>query len=467
MKVASIFSALLFFATGLSYAQVPHLTGTIEVSVTNGVLDADVKLSNIPTGSQYALRLNTGFNVEYFRDSKDTVNFSFDKAHQADKSYEAWLYTLKAKSDETSSIPPQLQIKYTGKFPVRSDKTKASDRGDWKGNIAFNGKTLRATEQSAWYPVLYDTVNDLVMDKYTYDLTVRCADCKALYLNGDAPVYGTQSTFSSKEPVALLLLTGQYEFEQADGVYIINAALPQQMQTTLLSTTSRIIDYYQQKLGIPYGSPVVYLADTAVSRKDSWMFVTYPTIAFITPQPQAFAMLFDTQTFQFKETSMQVYFAHELAHYYAGTYFKPNSTLFWFWLEGLADYLSVQAARTLFGDEEYRRILTDYMQETGSVTPMVLSRIETANEIDNTYRYSYAPLLLTAIEQELGEEKMWQWLRIVLTSGSKNTDFSFFKTSLLQAGVSQVQLDHLILHYIDSPQAQHNVYQAVKAAISN
>jgi len=27
--------------------------------------------------------------------------------------------------------------------------------GDWKGNIAFNGMSLRAAESAAWYPILY------------------------------------------------------------------------------------------------------------------------------------------------------------------------------------------------------------------------------------------------------------------------------------------------------------------------
>ncbi len=164
---------------------------------------------------------------------------------------------------------------------------------------------------------------------------------------------------------------------------------------------------------------------------------------------------------------MQVYFAHELAHYYAGTYFKPNSTLFWFWLEGLSDYLALQAARALLGDGEYRRILADYMEQTGTFTPVVLSRVQSANEINTTYRYNYAPLLLTAIEQQLGSEKMWHWLKTVLAADTPATDFSFFKASLLQAGVPQAQLDTMIQHYIDSPQAQDNVFKAVKTAISN
>jgi hypothetical protein len=44
---------------------------------------------------------------------------------------------------------------------------------DFKGIIAFNGKTLRAAEQSKWYPVLYDAANDRLIEAYTYSITVN------------------------------------------------------------------------------------------------------------------------------------------------------------------------------------------------------------------------------------------------------------------------------------------------------
>lgn len=467
MKSVLIIVALYFLLGSSVYGQVPHLTGTIEVSVSEGGLSADVKLSNIPTDSEYALRLNTGLNVEYFRDSKDTFNFSFNKTYHPEKSSETWLYKLQAQPDEKSVLPPQIRIKYTGKFPVQNDITKANDHGDWKGNIAFNGKTLRATEQSAWYPVLYDTVNDVVVDKYTFELTVRCVDCKALYLNGDKPVYAQQTKFNSATAVGLLLFAGNYNFQHVDGVYFLNTVLPQGMQTTLSNTIVRLVDYYQENLGIPYGNPVVFLADTPISRQDSWMFVTYPTIAFISPEKQSYLSLFDSQTFQFKNNRMLIYFAHEAAHYYAGTYFKPNSTLFWFWLEGVADYLSLKATKALLGEREYQQVLTHYITTISDFTPIPLNRIQAASEINESYRYVYAPLLLIAIEQELGKTQMWRWLQTVLQSNTKKTDFNFFKLSLLQSGVSQAQIDNIVLKYIDSPQAQKTVLESVKASIED
>ena len=81
-----------------------------------------------------------------------------------------------------------MQFKYTGKFPVINNMSNASETGDWKGNIAFNGETIRTDSfQTAWYPILYDIEKDKRHDAITYNIEVTCLDCKSIYVNGSKP----------------------------------------------------------------------------------------------------------------------------------------------------------------------------------------------------------------------------------------------------------------------------------------
>ena len=212
---------------------------------------------------------------------------------------------------------------------------------------------------------------------------------------------------------------------------------------------------------MPYGKPVVYLSTTPVSKKNEWMFVTYPTVAIVGIKNYKLENYFDDESFQFKQKSNITFIAHELGHYYLGTTFVPNSSLRWFFLEGLTDYISIQAARELLGTEVYQKILRNYTAEIESLEPTPLSQITVASEIGETYRYRYTPLLLTAIEREIGESRMWEWIRVVINSEPQITDMQFFKSTLLKAGVKQVEYVHILETYIDHPKAKENIVAKV------
>jgi hypothetical protein len=82
---------------------------------------------------------------------------------------------------------------------------------DWRGNIAFNGTTLRADGiQSAWCPILYDIKTDMRYEKVTYDLDVTCNDCKVIYVNGSPPVSGTNAKVKSNTSQDLTMFAGDF-----------------------------------------------------------------------------------------------------------------------------------------------------------------------------------------------------------------------------------------------------------------
>lgn len=460
-----LWTILLLIVTSLvtitSYGQTPHLEGTIKISIYSGIVDADLVVTNLPAIKDYSIWLNTGLNIEYFRNLDDKTNYYYNQSYNQELSSESFQYYFPDAENKGKYLPKGFKIKYTGKFPVIKDTLRASDWGDWKGNMAFNGQTFRASEQSAWYPVLYDQENDVVIDKYTYNLAIECADGKAIYINGSAPQNKIASTFNSEIPVALLAFSGHYDFTKTENIYLLNADLNEEALSTLTDMTHSIIDFYQKKLSIHYGSSIVYLNTTPTSKKNGWMFVTFPTVAVIGNGRWNLKGYFDESTHQLKNKQDVSFIAHELGHYYFGTHFIPNSTLRWFFLEGVTDYISLQATKQLLGTESYDNILQNYISQISSDNFVPLNKINSANEIGETYRYRYVPLLLTAFEKEIGEERIWKWLTYILETKNQATDYTFFKSTLV-AIIGQDEFEQIEQKYIISDTAKTNIIEKAR-----
>ena len=371
----------------VALSQTPHLQGELSVSVTAGTIDGDITLTNYPKDNSLNLWLNSGLNIEYFRDTTDRYNFTFKKEYNAEHYPEVLQYYSPTKEGEYRSLPNAINIKYTGKFSVIQDTSRAYKRGDWKGNIAFNGQTLRASEQSAWYPILYDRDKDIIYDKVTYDLTVSCNDCNALYLNGDLPVKESAAQLRSTEAVPLLIFVGNYDFNKSGQTYILNSGMGERKQHLLASINKSMISFYEQKLDVNYGKPVVYISTSPVSKRNEWMFVSYPTITVVGIDKYKLENYIHDSLPQFSENVYFAYIAHELAHYYVGTRFVPNNELRWFFLEGLTDYLSLQATKNLLGKAPYQTIINNYINAVQHFEVTPISSVTDASQISEIYRY--------------------------------------------------------------------------------
>ena len=458
MKPRLLYLLFLLFLLGGRWAgaQVPHLTGTVDLSVTAGTLRADLYLSGLPRLNNYRVWLNTGLNVEYFRDSAQRRNLEFERRYAPDTTDEAWQYVFSAPNAQhqavTQSLPESFRIRYTGAFPVYRDTARAYDRNDWKGNIACNGRTLRATEQSAWYPVIYDRAQDRQLANYTYDLTIRCVDCQTIYVNGSAPVAGPTARVSSRTAAPLLLFAGQYAAQRFGNTYFINSQLTPAQAEVFGQWLGRTRRFYEQKLGLPYGSNVVFLNSTPISKSNGWMFVTYPTIASI-GWGQDFSALFRQNVLA--DSTLLPFFTHELGHYYFGTYFKSNATLEWALLEGTTEYLALKATQAVLGPKAYRKQLAYYRRQIDKHGPFVpLPAVQASKEIDNAYRYAYFPTLLLALEKQVGEKRVYRWLSTVLRSHPAATDYAFFRQSLLDSGLKPRELAEFEARYITATDAR-------------
>jgi len=353
MKISKLLIVLFIANIQILIAQIPHLTGEVKISILNGTIEGDLEYSNLPKLKNYSIWLNTGLNLRYFRDGEDKFNYGNIKYYDEEKSSEAFQYYFPDKDNKDRFLPEKFKINYVGKFPVISDTLKASNRGDWKGNIAFNGKSIRASEQTAWYPILYDIENDVELNKVTYDIKINCIDCESIYLNGSSPIKGKTVNFKSDKPISMMLFAGIFDFTKNNHTYFINTELNSEQEKVLGSWTDKIVNFYENKFKIPYENSVTYLYTTPISKKNAWMFVTYPTIVIIGQEKYNVKSYFAPNTNKLKDNSNIEYFAHELGHYYFGTVIVPNSELRWVFLEGLTEYLALQTVKEVLGEESY------------------------------------------------------------------------------------------------------------------
>jgi len=454
MNIILILVSLLFSITTLSSELPITLSGTIEISVNNGTIDADFQLDNIPKLNDYLIFLNSGFNIQYFRNQKDTINYTFDKIYNINYSDESFGYYLHDSKIKSKFLPSAVQFKYTGKFPVINSMDKASDRGDWKGNIAFNGKTIRTDGfQTAWYPILYDITKDKRYDELAYNFEVICTDCKSIYVNGSKPLSSTKATFKKDKPTSLTLFAGDYTFYQQNGSYYLNSGLSKAQMSKLGELTSSFEQYYQEKLSLPYGESVVYIHTTPISKKDSWFFVSYPSIVTINHDKDGLSNLFDES----KSSWFKPFIAHELAHYYFGTYRTFNSELGDMFQESFSEYLSLKLTKQLIDDETYFKNINKKLTQVEGKTFSAIKEVKSSSDYGNRnlYVYTYAPIIWLAIEKEIGEEKMWQWLNKMLTIETEQTDYKFMIATLASV-IEKDKLNLIINNYLSNKHAINN-----------
>lgn len=419
---------LLFSTPLFASEQAPKLTGTVEISIKAGTIDADFRLENIPRVKNYLIFLNSGFNIQYFRDDTDSFNYVLEKEYNTNYSYESFGYYFHDNMGKSKFLPSALKFKYTGKFPVISNMERASERGDWKGNIAFNGKTIRTDGlQTAWYPILYDIEKDKRYESVIYDIEVICRDCKSIYVNGDKPITATQGKFKQEKPTELTLFAGEYNIAEKGDTYYLNSGLSTEQLNEFSSITSTFKNYYQKKLSIPYGENVVYIHTTPISKNDFWLFVSYPSIVSIDHE-YGFKSLFNEQ----KSHWFKAFIAHELAHYYFGTYRKFNSEFSDILTESFAEYLALKLTKQLMDEKTYSDNVNKKLNEVEGKNFIAIKNIK--NNLDygnrNQYLYTYVPLIWLAVEKEIGEEKMWEWLNKILTEKTELTNYNFILQTL-------------------------------------
>jgi len=406
----------------------PLLTGKVTVSIKEGTFECDLTLSDIPYMKKKLFRLNSGMNLLNVRCKKPEDFLLHYKKSMIDtfSTGESSTYQLTDKL-----YPKEIQIRYVGKFPVIGETFDDNNlsMSDWKGNIAFNGYSLRIDGfQSAWYPIFYDIDKDKAYAKVRYDIELICKDCSMIYINGSKPVEGTKSVFKSDAPCELAMFIGNYKADSVDGTYFLNPELTKDQIKELSNLTKRCKKYYESKLKLFYSQDITYVNTTPTSKRDAWLFVSYPTIMVIGRGENGLKGFFDEK----RKDNFQVFIAHELGHYYFGSYRIFNSTLGDMMTEGFTEYLALRAAKDVISKEIFEKRVKEKIEALDKFQPIPFYKINSQSEYRNRelYVYYYAPIIFLAIEKEIGEKRMWQWLQNILQLKQTFTDYVFLTSTL-------------------------------------
>lgn len=447
MKKITLFILLLLTKT--VFSQTPHLSGEVSVSMKTGLITCNFTLSNIPSlGKDYQILLNKGFNIKAIKDSVgNTLNYS--GYYNGKMRGEGLIYTP-TKGNEVLSNPGTLKISYVGAFPIYTDTLNFTD---FKGLIAFNGKTMRATDQSKWYPIIYDVKNDRQIEQLTFNIKVTSHDAKTIFVNADLPKPGPTANFSSKIPLSPMLFIGDYDVQNTKNATFLNAAMNDRQLEIFEKNIAEIKSYYSKKLEIPYQTKNVFIEHAPIEKFNkgrSWGFVSFPVIAFAGIK---LGDMIDEEKSTLKDSTDYPFIAHEIGHYYFGDVLQPNSTLFWFFLESTAEYLSVKASEEKFGKAFATKYFADKAKQLKDFKSKPLNRIVEMNDISGTYRYSYGPFLLRGLEQMIGEKRMFKFLTTCLQTKNVATDYAFFKASAFKSGISNKEWDAFEKEFILSENA--------------
>lgn len=407
-------------------------TGDIHVDLHRGLLEGKVCLRHRASEARSAFSLNAGLNVARVTDGAGQP-VGFQGWYGAGVDGEARLYQIEG-------TPEVLCVSYVGAYPVYKDHDAPDD---FKGVIAFNGDSVRATEQAAWLPTPYDTDRKMREGDTSYDLAVQCDGCRFVYMNGSPAVEQSSAHFVSKVARPPLLFGGTGPITRTRDVTILNEAVSAPEANALSSTFGQIEGYYARLMGRDFTDKPVILRMVTLNQKErdrrgsSWGFATWPTIALSGSVAKLGQSLMSPEA---NTWSPVPYLAHESAHFYFGTLDRPSGPYFWFLLESTAEFLSMKAETAILGQSAGAKHVAQWSKviqgDPASVTP--LDQVTQADQIGDMYRYDLGPLLLFRLQQKVGEEKMQSFLRNLLGTPSLMT-WKDLTAVALRSGISEAQ----------------------------
>src|SRR5690606_20241678 len=117
---------------------------------------------------------------------------------------------------------------------------------------------------------------------------------------------------------------------------------------------------------------------------------------------------------------------------YFGNYKIFNADLGDMMSEGFAEYLALQLTKELIGKEVYTKLIRTKIEDLKGFNPVPFGKVRSASDYNDRelYVYYYAPLIFSAIEKEIGEERMWEWLKTILMTPVRFTNYQFLVETL-------------------------------------
>ncbi len=461
LRFISILLASILFVT-FSNGQPIHISGKVKISIITGTIEAALKMTNIPRIKDYTILLNTGLNVEYIADSSCTIRYNTEREFDSFLRSEALQYYIPSDKKGEKYIPSSLTLKYVGKYPVISDTSRRFESGDWKGNIAFNGKSLRVTEQSYWYPQFYDKINEKVFDKVTYELEIESDGCGYIFINGNNPVKAKFARLSSTEAIIPFMFIGNYNVKEIGETIFINSQASSKTLSIVNSWLIKIEKYYEENLQIPYKKSIYFVETSPTSESNEFQFVSYPTICAVGNQ-SFLSKIIDQANYQLKDSTIISFLMHELGHYYFGNVLKTNSSLQYVLGEGITEFISLKCTNVLLSNNIYKTKINKYLKTIPQKENYIsLKKINSDKDALQSYDYSYnfIPLLFLCVEREIGSEKLWKWFKEMLQTKNTLTNYDFLCRTALRSGISTEEFTVLEEKYFSDESSYENVIKS-------
>ena len=456
----------LFFTALHAQLESPMIKGNVCISVTKGTIACDLVLSKLPDIKNYVIRLNSGMNIHYFKDLRrggGALYYDMDTKDSIGSDETKAYYLHESRGNPARYIPGELEVKYLGMYPVVADSADGYMGQDWRGNIAFNGYSVRAEGlQGDWYPVLYDMDKKKLYSEVRYDITISCSDCSVLFVNGSSPMRAKQAGFKSDDPREMSIFCGEFRASEDHGIWLLNSEMRKSDEQKLFNTATSYQAFYEKIFDIPFKGSLTFVQTSPTADPREWGFAFYsaPTTFNVATGRYGLQSMFDNDNASKNKQGM----AHELAHYYFGTLLRPNGTFGHIIEEGFAEYLSYELTRSLEGERIYEALLKQKIQGlTYFRDYQPLALVKTENDYGNReyYLYYYAPILFIAIRAEIGEQAMWKWLKLMVKSNGLPTGYEFLVTTFETAVADKNLARKIEAKYFTSSDALKNAIDEI------
>ena len=229
------------------------------------------------------------------------------------------------------------------------------------------------------------------------------------------------------------MFAGNFDFVENEGNYIINGDVSEETATTVFENVKVVQDYLAKSLDRTFDGNIYLINHKAVNkRRGSWGFNTYPAFAF-TGKDMFKNIL--TEEGKFKNNTYS-YFGHEFAHNYFGNNVQ-SGVLYWFWLESFPEYLSFTFAEKMGGNAFLNSVLQYKFRAISERSYVPLSQVKDPSEVNDSYRYNMAPLILLSFDYQFGRERTFDVLKKILQYAETETlTLNHFEKAAIASGVS-------------------------------
>jgi hypothetical protein len=131
--------------------------------------------------------------------------------------------------------------------------------------------------------------------------------------------------------------------------------------------------------------------------------------------------------------------------------------------ESFAEFMSMQAVQDLGPDSVYKKLLDVKIRSLAKFKATPIASVKGKSDLGERqqYVYTFVPVVLTAIEKEIGDAKMWLWLKTMVSERPDFTDYAFFERTFNEAIGDEKEAARIKQKYFSSSDALQNAIDEI------